>query len=71
MDEEELDEDEVKIEEEEMKDESKRKVVRDLDRLGREVELMLEVDMDGSRREEVLMLPARDGATRNAGRGVF
>jgi hypothetical protein len=67
----ELEEDEDELKEEEREDQSERKVELGMDRLGREVELMLEVDMDGSRREEVLMLPARDGATRNAGRGVF
>ena len=67
----ELDEDEDELEEEEREDESERKVERGLDRLGREVKLMLELDMDGSRRREVLVLPARDGATRDAGRGVF
>ena len=72
MDEEELDEDEVKIEEEEMKDESKRKVVRDLDRLGREVELILELELELelSERKGVLVLAARDGATRHTGRRV-
>ena len=70
MDEEELDEDE-EVELEEDEDELEEEEREGMDRLGREVELMLELDMDGSRREEVLMLPARDGATLNAGRGVF
>ena len=45
----ELEEDEDELEEEEREDESERKVELGMDRLGREVELMLELDMDGSR----------------------
>ena len=69
MDEEEQDEDEDgyeedenELEEEELEDESERKVVRELDRLGREVEL------DG--RKGVLVLVAQDGAMRYAGRCI-
>jgi hypothetical protein len=64
LDEEELDEDEDELEEEELEDESGRKVVLELDRLGREVEL------DGWERNGVLVLVARDGAMRYAGRRV-
>ena len=71
MDEEEQDEDEDgyeedenELEEEELEDESERKVVRELDRLGREVEL------DGPGRKGVLVLVARDGAMRYAGRCI-
>ena len=71
MDEEERDEDEDgfeededELEEEELEDESDRKVVRELDRLGREVEL------DGRGRKGVLVLMTQDGAMRYAGRCI-